>query len=82
MSPNTDLLLECGSEALARDIALQIEGLASMDVLKPLIQALLPYAQKDAPTHAGTVISSPPHTLDSEKDDAFYTVLCLITSHQ
>ena len=49
----TDGVLGPGSEALAGKVAHQIEGLASMEVLKPLIQALLPYAQKEPPAHAG-----------------------------
>ena len=37
-----------------------------MDVLKPLIQALLPYAQKEAPALAGAIIPSLPPFLNSE----------------
>ncbi len=48
-----DTLLGPGSEALAGKVARQIEGLASEDVLKPLIQTLLPYAQNETPAIAG-----------------------------
>ena len=61
--PVADSLLGPGSEALAGKVAHQIEGLASKDVLEPLIQALLPYSQEIQPGLAG---SHPPSIHQAE----------------
>ncbi len=52
-----DALLGPGNSILEQKVALQIEGIAGMEVLKPLVQALLPYEAATGHSQSGKLFS-------------------------
>ena len=53
----SDALLGPGNSALEQKVALQIQGISSMEVLKPLVQALLPYESAKGASNSGALLS-------------------------